>query len=382
MHPLLPAGGPHEQELRLVRRHQKELVELFARGVGYRLAVEPSGARLFKAGLGRDATRGLRRRSGADFTPRTYALLTLVVAALTRCPAQLLVDELVAQVRSAAVDAGIDIDLDASADRRALHAALLALVQFGVLAERDGDLEHWVDQRTESLLDVRRDLLSQLVTGPLASATSADDLLEQAALPSAAGGARVAVRRLLLESPVLTVADLPDEQVEWWGRNRNRERDWFTDGFGLELELRAEGAIGIDPDDELSDEEFPGRGAGRHLALLLLETLANHARDTSPGETRPWRSIRRGAVQAQLLGVVTQWSEGLRADQRADAARAVDEALDLLVRVGLVRREQGNETTLFVHAAASRYAPRPMLTERATTGEPSLFDTDPTEDHE
>ena len=128
----------------------------------------PGAARLFKAGLGRDATRPLVRKSGKAFTPRAYALLCLTLAALTRGKGQLLVDELVAQVRSAAVDAGLDVDLDAIADRRALHAAFAALVELGVLHERDGDLEHWAEQRTASLLDVRRDRLALLVAAPLA----------------------------------------------------------------------------------------------------------------------------------------------------------------------------------------------------------------------
>jgi len=180
MHPIIGAHGPHTEELRLIRRQQKELTQLFAHGVGYRLSVDLSGARLCKAGLGRDSSRGLRRRSHREFTPRAYALFCLTVAALARSKTQLLVDEMVSQIRSAAVDAELDIDLDAASDRRALHAALTALLDLGVLRERDGDLEHWVEQRTQSLLDVRRDLLAQLVSAPLSSSASPDDLLDQA----------------------------------------------------------------------------------------------------------------------------------------------------------------------------------------------------------
>ena len=61
-HPLMTAGGPFAEELRLVRRHQSELVRLFAEGLGYRLVVEPGAARLFKAGLGRDSTRPLNKK--------------------------------------------------------------------------------------------------------------------------------------------------------------------------------------------------------------------------------------------------------------------------------------------------------------------------------
>lgn len=386
--PLITAGGSRPEELRLARRHQGELTRMFAEGLGYRLQVDPGAARLFKSGLGRDSTRPLRRRSGARFTPRAYALLCLTIAALTRSKAQLLVDELVAQVRSAAVDAGVEVDLDAAADRRALHAALVALVQLGVLHERDGDLEHWADQRTQSLLDVNRDVLSLLVAAPLASVESPDELLDQVALPSAAGGARTAVRRRLVESPVLTLEELPEDQAEWWKRNRNRERDWYRDRFGLELELRAEGALALDPDDELTDEEFPGRGATRHLALLVLEALteairsrrgAAHGRGSGPsgrgGEAgaAAWHGIPDEAARRLARGVVDRWAQGLRRDQREDPEAAIREALAVLATTGLVRLapEAG---VLLVHAAAMRYATRAVLADASATGERSLFD--------
>ncbi len=374
-HPLVPSGPSNATVLRAVRRHQAELTRLFADGTGYRLQVDPSGARLYKAGLGRDATRPARRRSGTPFTPRTYALLCLVLAALTRSRTQLLVDELVAQVRSAAVDAGVDVDLDGISDRRALHAALAALIDLGVLSERDGDLEHWADKRTQSLLDVRRDLLTLLVAAPLGSARSPDELLDVASLPSAVGGARVAVRRRLLESPVLTVADLPEEHADWWRRNRNRESEWFRDRFGLHVELRAEGAVAIDPDDEVSDEQFPGRGGTRHLALLCLEALADAVRTgAAPGE--PWRAIPLDRAWTRCREVLERWAEALRRDQREDPERAVTDALALLVSFGLVRHASSEAGTavLEVHAAACRYAPAPVLVERSGTGEVSLFD--------
>lgn len=391
LRPLLTAHGPDRDDFRLVRRHQGELTRMFVDGLGYRLQVDPSSARLFKSGLGADPSRPLRRRSGAPFTPRAYAFFCLTLAALTRSRSQLLVDELVQQVRSAAVDAGMEIDLDGVADRRALHAALLVLVGLGVLAERDGDLEHWVDQRTQSLLDVRRDLLGQLVSAPLSAATGPQDVLEQAALPSAVGGARHATRRRLLESPLLTVTDLTEEHAEWWRRNRNRERDWYDTRFGLQLELRAEGALLVDPDDSFTDEAFPGADRTRQLALLVLERLADAAMaggvadgvgrgSESPGE-RPqpgpaWRALPSSTALRLAHEVHRTWADRLRRDQREDPDGAVGDALDVLVRFGLVRRE-GEE--LLVHAAATRYAPQVTLAESRASGERSLFD-EPTEE--
>jgi len=378
LHPLLTADGSHGDDFRLVRRHQGELVKLFAEGLGYRLQVDPSSARLFKAGLGRDPSRPLHRRSRAPFTPRGYAFLCLVLAGLTRARSQLLVDELVQQVRSAAVDAGIEVDLDGIVDRRALHAAILTLVHLGVLRERDGDLEHWVEQRTQSLLDVRRELLGLLVAAPLSATTGPDDLLEQAALPSAAGGARVATRRRLLESPILTVDDLTEEHADWWRRNRNRERDWYDTRFGLQLELRAEGAAVIDLEDDFTDDRFPGLGRTKQLALLVLEALADAADSGRVHQADgAWRCLPMSTAVSLGREVHARWADRLRRDQRDDPDGAVREAVAVLERFGLVRRES---ELLLVHAAASRFAPQVTLAQTRPTGEQSLFDAPPQED--
>jgi uncharacterized protein (TIGR02678 family) len=373
--PLLHAEGPGADDLRLVRRHRAELERIFADGLGYRLVVEPGAARLFKTGLGRDATRPLLRRNDKPFTPRGYALLCLTVAALTRGKGQLLVDELVAQVRSAAVDAGLDIDLDAIADRRALYAALSVLVDLGVLHERDGDLEHWAEQRTASLLDVRRDRLALLVAAPLGGVESTADLLDVTALPSAAGGARVAVRRRLVETPVLSIDELTEEQAEWWRRGRNREREWFSERLGLDLELRAEGAVAIDPAGELSDLEFPGGGSARQLALLLVERLADALRPAareSAAPDRVWRRAGPELVATVSAEVLADWGAGLKKSHREDATAAFAEARAVLVAAGLVRVEDGG--AWLVHAAAARYTVRASITEAGTGGQPSLFE--------
>lgn len=385
LHPLLLAEGPQADEFRLVRRHRDDLERLFAEGLGYRLVVEPRAARLFKAGLGRDGSRPLRRRTRErqPVTPRTYALLCLVLAALTRSKEQLLLDELVAEVRSALTESGLDVDLDAAVDRRAMHAALLALVDLGVLVERDGDLSRWAeDARAQSLLDVSRERLRLLVAAPLSSVSGPDDLLDAAALPSAAGGARVAVRRRLLESPVLSVTDLPADQAEWWSRNRNREREWLRDKFGLELELRAEGALAVDAEGELTDIAFPGTGSGRHVALLLLERLVTAVRDRACGAdlaVRVWWPVADEVLAKSLSEVRAEFGAGLRRAHREDLGVMRREALGVLCAAGLVREVpvsagQAPSHLWEVHAAGARYAARPELLAAGAGGERSLFD--------
>lgn len=369
--PLLHTDA-HADELALVRRHSDELMQLFSQGLGYRLVVEPGLARLVKTGLGRDASRGLRRNNGAEFTPRRYALLALTLAALTQSRGQLMVDELVAAVRSAAVDAGIDVDLDNISERRALHSALVALIDIGVLSERDGDLEHWAERRTESLLDVHRDRLAVLIAAPLSSCRQPEDVLAVAAVPSAAGGARVAIRRKLAEQPVLSTEDLTEEERGWWRRNREREREWFRRYFGLDLELRAEGAVAIDPGGELTDLTFPGTGSAKHFALLLLSEMVEEIRTSGgvdPGAT--WVRIAASTARRAADRVFAAWQRGLRKAYRDDPDAVYEESLTLLGAAGLLRQEVG---AVLVHAAAARYAPRPELVAAGPSGEQSLFD--------
>jgi uncharacterized protein (TIGR02678 family) len=271
-----------------------------------------------------------------------------VLAALTRCPSQLLLDELVAQVRSAVADAGLAVDLDGVADRRALAAALGALLELGVLVERDGDLARWAeDGSTQSLLDVRRDRLRLLVSAGLSRAEGPQDLLDAAALPSAAGGARVAVRRALVESPVLSTEDLTDDQAEWWSRNRRREAEWFREHVGLELELRAEGALAVDPDESLTDVAFPGTGSARHAALLVPEQLVSEVRDDARSSGRTWQPLPPGAFERAVAAVAAEHGRGLR--------KAYADVEVLQADVAEVLRDSGLVRDGALHAAAARY---------------------------
>ena len=99
--PLLRTGGPDGDLLPLVHRYRAALTELFSSLLGYRLVVERRFARLYKAGPGPDPTRG---ESG--MSPRGYAYLALTLAVLTGIGQQVLLSRLVADVRSAAVEAG------------------------------------------------------------------------------------------------------------------------------------------------------------------------------------------------------------------------------------------------------------------------------------
>lgn len=124
-HPLVTSNGPHSDTFPLIRRHADWLAQRFQQVFGYRLLVEASYARLFKAGLGPGSGHRLERPStGTPFTPRTYAYLTLALSVLVTAPEQLLLSQLVADLRAAAVDAGIEVgDIGRQAERRTRRRA-------------------------------------------------------------------------------------------------------------------------------------------------------------------------------------------------------------------------------------------------------------------
>ena len=122
----------------------------------------------------------------------------------------------------------------------------------------------------------------------------------------------------------------------------------------------------IDPDDDLSDERFPGTDKTRQLALLVLEAVADEVQRSAPaGAGTPWRELSLTTVERCAQDVHARWRDRLRRDQREDPDRALREALSVLARFGLIRREDG---------AATRYAPRVALLAQSATGETSLFD--------
>ena len=68
-HPLVTSAGPHSDAFPLIRRHADWLAQRFQQVFGYRLLVEASYARLFKAGLGPGSGHRLERPStGTPFS--------------------------------------------------------------------------------------------------------------------------------------------------------------------------------------------------------------------------------------------------------------------------------------------------------------------------
>jgi uncharacterized protein (TIGR02678 family) len=338
-----PLITSRDEEFSLVRRHADELSKQFGQVLGYRLTVEPGFARLHKAGLGPDAGRRLERGSGTPFTPRTYAYLALALAALVTAPEQLLLSEVVTRTRAAAAEADLDLgDPNRVSERRALVAALKQLMAWHVLTEDEGEVDSYAaDQEADALLTIDREIARRLVTGPVSQAATPEDLVKKAAQP-AEDGPRHKVRRLLIEQPVVYVEDLTEEERDWLRRSQRREQRVLEDFAGLRAEIRAEGIALIDPEQELTDTQFPGTGTVAWAALLLIGRLTNEI-------------VTPEQIAQHLHDLVEQhrksWSQALTA-----SPDLLQEAvIDLLTRMRLMKKAP--DTGWLLTPAAARYAP-------------------------
>ncbi|TWP49357.1 TIGR02678 family protein [Lentzea tibetensis] len=342
--PLLRTDGPDGELLTLVYRHRAVLQDLFAGLLGYRLVVERRFARLYKSGPGNDDTRGV-----LGLSPRAYAYLALTLAVLTGTGRQTLLSRLVADIRAAATEAGIDAPDDIT-ERRALTAALRHLVSLGVVHETEGTVvQDTVPQ--EALITIDTDLLGQLVTGPVGEAESPEHLVRLAARPGPRG-VEHAVRRKLVETPLVLYADLPDDQSEWLRRNQRKETALLEQCFGLYTECRVEGVLTSDPEDVLTDLYFPGTSTVARIALLALPELVEHEHEDAPARHVVARQRIREACAVLVEDYPAAWSKQFT----DDLDRLTDEVTELLRRMGLaVPCDDGWS----ISAAAHRWIPVP-----------------------
>lgn len=357
--PLLRADGPDGGLLPLIYRHRTALHDLFATLLGYRLVVERRFARLHKAGPGTDPTRG-----EPDLNPRGYTYLALTMAALIGVGKQVLLSRLVNDIRAAAGEAGIDMPDDRE-DRRALTAALRHLVGLGVIAETEGSVATWSgEQPAEALITVDTDLLGQLLTGPVAEADSPAALIELAAQPGPRG-VEHAVRRRLVEDPVVLYADLDPAEADWLKRRQRAESVLLERCFGLYTETRLEGIAITDPEEYLTDVTFPGPGTVARIALLALPELLAFEPDPEqvelfddeqpprPDGRTPATSARLRAVCAELVeNHPNAWSRQVT----EDVDHLVAEVTVLLRRLGLLTGDGAGGW--LISPAAHRWLPQ------------------------
>ncbi|MCI2420820.1 TIGR02678 family protein [Saccharopolyspora sp. K220] len=347
--PLLRSGGPDGELLPMIYRQRAVLQDLFSSLLGYRLVVERRFARLYKAGPGADSTRG-----EASLSPRGYAYLALTLAALTGIGRQVLLSRLVSDIRAAAVEAEIQV-VDDPADRRALTAALRKLVALGVITETEGSVT--AESTAEALITIDTDLLGQLVAAPLAEADSPEQLVQ---LASAAGPRDLAhaVRRRLVEDPVVLYGDLPAEHATWLREHVTNESRLLERFFGLVSECRAEGVVVCDPEDYLTDLVFPGPGTVARIALLALPELLSRAVPDERGKHPvTWQDFT-DVCQDLVDSYPAAWSRQATEDHQ-ELVRSV---VALLHRLGLLHDSDGR---WLLNPAAHRWLPQPDATPAA-----------------
>jgi uncharacterized protein (TIGR02678 family) len=368
--PVLTARS-HPGELALVRRHGSALQGMFLTVLGYRLITESSFARLMKTPVSSDGpVRPAKRASGNEFTARTYTYLALVSAGLLAPDTgeQILLSSLIDQLRSDATTAGLTID-DTLTERRHLIAAINLLIRWGVLEETDGSVSAWGERQEEALLTVNRSLLPHLLAQPLHAVGSPEDLWSVA--PEPGEQPRRSLRRKLVENPLVRREDLTDAERDVLSRERTEIARMLEEHFGLTLEVRAEGALCFDSQDELSDVAFPGTGTIRQVGLLMLSEaltrfdprpgahVAIGGREV-PGLWCPWPEVDAiiAALADQHRGV---WS----AEYVSDLPRLRAEVVDLLASLSLATvADEG----LVIHPAAARYRPDPQRAPAKTPG--------------
>jgi uncharacterized protein (TIGR02678 family) len=361
--PILTTNAP--AELTLVRRHAKALKQLFFSRFGYNLIVETSFARLVKAGL--DAgmpPRAALRSTEQHFTPRHYTYLALTCSALLSPTVgeQVLLSALADQIRADAVLAGLELP-DTTEQARHLTQALYLLMEWGIISETDGAVASWSARREECLLDVNRPLLPHLLATTLREASTPAELLtvrEDHFNPEAP---RRSLRRKLVENPLVRRDDLSDPERDVLSRERRELSRRLDEDFGLILEVRSEGALVYDPDEELTDVTFPGKGTVAHTALLLIDALTDTLRPTAEsravldGTEVPGVLVSRDMIQEAVQFIIDQYGSAF-AERYLDAPDTlIDEVVSLLDSLSLTR---SGADGIILHPACARYRPQPQ----------------------
>ena len=368
-HPILSVAQ-HPEEMALVRRHAAALKDMFGSTLSYPLIVESSFARLIKAPLDTHTpARAARRSTGSEFSPRAYMHVTLVCAGLLAPSVgeQVLLSHLVEQERADAATAGLTVE-DTLAERRALVAAIDLLLSWGVLTETDGTVAGWGERQEEALLSVNRAMLAHFLARPLHAHTSPEALWEQVEDP-AQRQPRRDLRRKLVENPLVRREDLTDAERDVLSRERTELTRVLEESFGLTLEVRAEGALAFDADEELTDVEFPGNGTIRQAALLLLDALIDTLRPVAgvevlvhdrpvPGVLAPWV-----VVDDNLEDLAARNAKSWRSEVTQDLDRLRVDVVSLLESLSLATATPDG---LAIHPACARYRAQPIRTPATT----------------
>jgi uncharacterized protein (TIGR02678 family) len=355
MRPLLSAQAD-PVAFTLIRRHSQWLTDRFRHLLGYRLTVRSDHARLAKRPRTAYRDRPARIKPGsirpgpedrwAPFGRRHYVLLALALAALEshHGRAQTLIGGLATEVGSLGAELGLHADFERRDERKAFAEALELLCRLGVLRQRDGSRDAFVnndDSREEALFDIEHARLADLKATPTAigDTRTVDELIAEEYPPTEDGERarrRHRIARTLVEEPLLYVDELKPDEQDTYRSQRHRLEPELEALTGLTAERRQEGSALVDPSRSLTDIRFPTRSSDSTLALLLCERLRALAHD---GDRNP---LPASDVQAAFTELAARLE--LEADPEAvlhllEAHRLIERDEPALVRVnpGLAR---------------------------------------------
>jgi len=338
--PLLVADADGEA-LVLVRRHLTELREWLNRETGWRLAADSETARLFKTATTlADASHPARGHNKEPFGRRRYITLCLALSALARADAQTTLGSLADDVLTAAAEpelaaTGFTLTLDSRADRSDLVAVVRLLLDWGVLNRVAGDEDAYLSAGTDVLYDVRRPVLSVLLSGvrgpsTVTAATFSGRLAELTAEPVAESdelrnqALRRRLTRRLLEDPVVYYDELDEDERAYLLSQRHAITRRIADATGLIAEMRVEGIAMVDPEDELTDVRMPEQRTDGHVTLLVAEYLARreqaglgelHAflRQAAAEHAAYWRKgVTEPGAETELVAIALEKLTALR----------------------------------------------------------------------
>jgi uncharacterized protein (TIGR02678 family) len=338
--PLLVAHADGET-LVLVRRHLPELREWLNRETGWRLVADSETARLFKTTPElSDASHPARGHHKEPFGRRRYVTLCLALSALARADAQTTLGSLADDVLTAAAEpelaaSGFALTLDSRAGRSDLVAVVRLLLGWGVLSRVAGDEDAYLSAGADVLYDVRRPVLSVLLSGirgpSVVTATAFEGrLAELTAEPVAESdelrnqALRRRLTRRLLDNPVVYYDELDEGERAYLLSQRHAITRRIEEATGLISEMRAEGIAMVDPEDELTDVRMPEQRTDGHVTLLVAEYLSQreqatldelHAvvRRAAAAHRSYWRKgVTEPGAEAELLATALQKLTALR----------------------------------------------------------------------
>lgn len=345
-------------------RHRGWLQDWFAEQTGWGLEVDRGAgfARLRKVPARCHDTRPPRVRGRPPLDRRRYTLLCLVLAALEDCQHQttlVRVAELVQEL-SAEEQQLEPYDGTLHGERRALVDALRYLVDLGLLKPRDGSEERYIrGQQGDTLYDINDRLLGHLLCAPIPPSLAGDPegMTREPYADTEQGRRRQArhrVFRRLLDDPVVYYEDLDQAEFSWLDHSRGFVYQQLEERAGLVVERRREGLAAVDPEGQVTDEQFPGGGSTvKHAALLLAEQLVARRADDGARTFTDQQLVALTAGLIQDYAARCGWSKQYL-EAEAGARRLAGDALALLEGFDLVVR-QGQAWQ--ARPALARFAP-------------------------